>query len=187
MSGLAGAPTSESTNVGQATERAGVLNQDKNSTENLFNLIQSKKTKNTMILEPLGGASKGNTATRLSQKFKGETSLGIASVDDKNGGQDDIGAGLQTTSDNNLLRNTEYGTGFGNKPSNIPVRTIKEDPLDPGSPNKVLRQWSRPQIQNLDINNSDGEEDNETQARMQSINVCTCARYRKRIDRPAES
>lgn len=76
--------------------------------------------------------------------------LGISSVDAKNGDNaDDIGSGLQTDPNKSPLRNTEYGQGGAfslKRPANLQILTVKEDPLDPDSPNKVVRQWSRPQI-----------------------------------------
>lgn len=97
-----------------------------NSTENLFNLIQQTKTKNTQ-LEPILGQQR-----KLEEDF--ETTQ-IASPH-----PEEIGIGLQ----NPLMKKTT-SNGYGNEEGQN-IHSNSE------SPSKVMRTWSRPLI-NLPIKN----------------------------------
>ena len=66
--------------------------QKTNSTENLFNLINQTKQKNTMILEPLQFQSRSK-----------EDDVAVTPTEDET-----IGIGLQ----NSKMRKTDYGKGF---------------------------------------------------------------------------
>ena len=130
-----------------------------NSTENLFNLIQATKTKNTMILEPL---SKRHKKT---DSLHGGREHDIVS-------RDEIGSGLQArhgaedrsgplSQKSHRMRQTDYSRGGFMSNLDIENGTAGEinpsdvirhktgmavNPAEPGSPSKVFRSWSRPQI-----------------------------------------
>ena len=130
-----------------------------NSTENLFNLIQATKTKNTMILEP------------LSKRHKKTDSL-HGGRENELVSRDEIGSGLQArgaiedrtgplSQKSHRMRQTDYSRGGfmsnldidnGTTAEMNPAEAIRHktgivvNGGEPGSPSKVFRSWSRPQI-----------------------------------------
>ena len=75
-------------------------NELNNSTENLFNLIQATKTKNTPVLEPLKNEKHKKTDSAFAARFD----------DPMISPRDEMGIGLQQK--NQRMQKTEYGRGF---------------------------------------------------------------------------
>ena len=106
------------------------LEHQNNSAENLFNLIQATKTKNTPMLEPLNKVSHKKNDSNNGSAFG---DAGFISP------KDEIGIGLKKS---NRMQQTEYGHGF----NSIPGPETQDQQLPAESPSKVFRSWSRPQI-----------------------------------------
>ena len=133
-------------------------------------MISATKTKNTMILEPL-------------ERSQLKREMGNASI---GGERDEIGSGLQasgghTSQKTHRMRQTDYSRSFVPGFKDEDATKILDHQMDnmnePGSPSKVFRSWSRPQI-NSEL------PDGSSQANIKAMQVCTCARFRKRIDNP---
>ena len=77
----------------------GIIDPSGNSTENLFNLIQATKTKNTPVLEPLNGKH---------QKADSNAAFDEGQIMSP---RDEMGIGLQK---NQRMQKTDYGRGFLN-------------------------------------------------------------------------
>ena len=96
-------PTSRSRAKQVMMSNQGLEHQN-NSTENLFNLIQATKTKNTPMLEPLNKVSHKKNDSNNGSAFG---DAGFISP------KDEIGIGLKKS---NRMQQTEYGHGFNSIP-----------------------------------------------------------------------
>ena len=97
------------------------------------------------------------------------------------------------------MRATDYSRGFvsnleaeNGATAEVDPRRVKDHKADGGStsPTKVFRSWSRPQLAGHELADLQGGDAGHQDPQMRQINgkvlktmqVCTCARFRKRIE-----
>ena len=171
----------------------------------MFNLIQATKTKNTMILEPLAKrhnkADSVNGSLPQDMPLREEIGSGLAA----HSHQRDEGAAGPSSQKSHRMRQTDYSRGFMSNSDTENV-TAEMDPSqvllhkaggmgaqDPNSPSKVFRSWSRPQITSdlPDMGAAAAQDPSLLSGKLmhgkvlKTMQVCTCAKFRKRIEPPA--